>query len=61
MFLLDSAWYNRKKDFDSIPCEGWQRYEWTVVWDKNSKGKRVYVRFDVSGDGPVYIDNVQLE
>ncbi len=61
LFLIDTAWYFLCKEFDGIPVDEWKRVTWTATWDKNSKGKRVYTRIDVSGDSPVYIDNVQLE
>lgn len=58
MFMLDPGWKSYVKEIKSISTENWTRIALSCVWEKNSKQKKIYVRFDGRN---VLIDQIQLE
>lgn len=58
LFLIDPGWQIYNKEYRQLPPGVWTRVELSCVWEKRSKQKKVYARFD--GDD-MLLDHVQLE
>ncbi len=60
MACLDPGFRMYTYTESDIPADRWTRYSLTFQWDKGSKQRRMYARFNSSG-GSLLLDNVQLE
>lgn len=58
LFLLDPGWQVYMQDFKGLSTEEWTRVSLSITWNKPSRQRKLYPRFD--GEG-VLIDNIQLE
>ncbi len=58
LFLLDPGWQAYTQEYQDLSTEKWTRVALSITWDKQSRQKRLYPRFD--GEG-VLLDNIQLE